>query len=55
MRHDWFAWFPVRTLEGTWVWMCTVKREWDWELNPWGDIRGHSGTDGGWRYSKVNR
>lgn len=24
--HDWFAWFPVRTYDGKWVWLRTVRR-----------------------------
>lgn len=27
--YDWhrrFAWFPVRTIDGTWVWLETVER-----------------------------
>lgn len=27
MWHDWFAWHPVRTLSGDWVWLETVLRK----------------------------
>lgn len=45
----WFAWLPVTTLAGRRVWLCTVDRRWNWNLNHWG-YGGHSGTDGGWEY-----
>ena len=25
--HGWFAWYPVLTLDGTWVWLTTVVRK----------------------------
>jgi len=24
--HEWFAWYPVNTLSGRWVWLKKVKR-----------------------------
>lgn len=48
-----WAWWPVRTEEGCIAWLCKVRREWDWELNHWGYYE-YSGTDGGWRYYKID-
>lgn len=46
----WFAWYPVCLKDGSYVWLKRVCREWNWELNSWGDSSGYSGTDGGWEY-----
>jgi hypothetical protein len=26
--RPWFAWIPVRTIDGEWVWLETVERVW---------------------------
>lgn len=47
--HRWFAWRPVLTRGGSWVWLRYVERAWDERLNPWAYME-HSGYDGGWTY-----
>jgi hypothetical protein len=27
--HRWFAWFPLKTQDGTWVWLETIWRRFD--------------------------
>ena len=27
--RTWFAWRPVRLVDGRWAWMCTLQRKWD--------------------------
>ena len=49
-NNIWFAWFPVKTVNWGWVWLRTVRREWNEYLNPWADASGYSGYDGGWEY-----
>lgn len=46
----WFAWHPVQLRNGKYAWLRTVCRRWNNDLNPWADISGYSGTDGGWEY-----
>lgn len=49
--RKWFAWCPVETLGYQWVWLKTVERRWNWDLNGWCDAgTGYSGSDGGWEY-----
>jgi hypothetical protein len=49
MNERVFAWYPVKTKQGEWVWLRYVNRTWNNELNPWG-YDGYSGNDGGWEY-----
>jgi hypothetical protein len=49
----WFAWYPVKTTNGGWQWLCHVDRQWDHDLNPWCDASGHADSDGGWRYHRI--
>lgn len=49
--NAWFAWHPVRLMDGRLAWLCEVQRRWNENLNPWCDASGWSGTDGGWEYS----
>ena len=50
--HKWFAWYPVRTKQGSIVWLLYVNRHWNDELNPWG-YDAYSGYDGGWEYHII--
>lgn len=29
----WFAWRPVQTLSGRWVWLRTIERRWNPNIN----------------------
>jgi hypothetical protein len=49
--HDWFAWHPVNTVCGSFVWLETARRRWNPNINfriidplDTGDF------DGGWQY-----
>lgn len=56
MNNSWWAWYPVKTVRGQWVWFRQVIRDWDESLKPWCDAyTGYSGTDGGWKYYQLNR
>ena len=48
----WFAWHPVRAIDGRLMWLRSVERAWDNDTNWWGDASGYAGTDGGWRYRR---
>ncbi len=48
----WFAWYPVKTVDGKFKWLTTVNRKWNNDLNQWFHD-GYSGTDGGWEYFGV--
>ena len=49
---NWFAWYPVKTVSGKWVWFKTVQRTWNFDLNPWCYWE-YSGADGGWEYERT--
>lgn len=37
-QRQWFAWFPVREIDGRWIWLETVTKKWS------------AACGGGWRY-----
>lgn len=49
----WFAWYPVKLVDGKYAWLKVVKRQWNENLNSWADISGYSGYDGGWKYENY--
>ena len=52
-KTTWFAWYPVKLTNGNIAWLKPVNRQWDWNLNPWCDSTGWSGTDGGYSYQEI--
>jgi len=46
--HNWFAWYPVDTVDGGWAWLVIVKRR---------RCQFHSHIDGGlgwwWQYRRF--
>ena len=50
--NEWFAWYPVETVDGKIKWLTTVNRKWNNGLNLW-CCDGYSGYDGGWEYYGV--
>ena len=47
--QSWFAWYPT-WIGNRLIWLQTVERIWDDELNHWLDSSGYGDTDGGWKY-----
>ena len=37
-QRQWFVWFPVREIDGCWIWLETVTKKWS------------AACGGGWRY-----
>lgn len=49
----WFAWFPVVTTKGDWLWFSWAYRRWVVECGDHWGYDGYSGRDDGFQYREV--
>lgn len=52
--HKVFIILPRKLKDGRIAFMCTVKRRWNNDLNPWAYYE-YSGLDGGWDYKQCEQ
>lgn len=48
--HAWFAWFPIDTFGGRWVWLEWVERKWTQDAGISGGYDGYGWTSDGYTY-----